>query len=210
MFSQQEIRDIRDEAQQAGIEPAVLLAVTQVESGGVCLYEIGGRSEPPIRFEGHYFDQRLSGSQRMIARSKGLANPAAGAVRNPASQAARWQLLEAAAAINRQAAFESVSWGIGQVMGTHWKWLGYATVEALAAEARASLKGQLRLMIRFIERNSLAPALARHDWKTFARAYNGPNFTQNRYDAKLALAWRCFAATESRGTAATGRQSGPV
>ncbi|MGN8022828.1 N-acetylmuramidase family protein [Phyllobacterium sp. 22229] len=210
MLSQQDMGDIRDEAQRAEIEPAALLAVVEVESGGVCLYRIDGRSEPPIRFEGHYFDLRLTGGQRQIARSKGLASPTAGAVRNPASQAARWQLLEAAIAINRPAALESVSWGIGQVMGAHWKCLGHDSVEALVAEARASLKGQLRLMIRFIAHNDLMPVLARHDWKSFARAYNGPKFTQNRYDAKLALAWRRFAAAESRGITASGGQSGPV
>jgi hypothetical protein len=210
MFSQQDIRDIHDEAKRAGIEPAVLLAVAQVECGGISLYRIGARSEPPIRFEGHYFDQRLTGRQRQDARAKGLADPVAGAVRNPLSQSGRWQLLEAAAAINRQAAYESTSWGIGQVMGVHWKWLGYDSVDVLVTEARNSLKGQLRLMIRFIEKSGLAAALARHDWKTFARAYNGPKFTQNRYDTKLSLAWRRYAAAESNHTTATGRQSGPV
>ncbi|MBA8900395.1 N-acetylmuramidase family protein [Phyllobacterium sp. P30BS-XVII] len=210
MFSQQNIRDISSEAKRAGIEPAALLAVAQVESGGVCFYKVDGRDEPPIRFEGHYFDQRLSGNQLLNARDKGLANPVAGAVRNPVSQAARWQLLGAAVAINREAAYESVSWGIGQVMGAHWKWLGYDSVDALVDEARGSLKGQLRLMIRFIGKSGLIPVLARHDWKAFARAYNGPNFTQNRYDTKLSLAWRRYAAVESLDRAASGRQSGFV
>ncbi|MBA8881168.1 N-acetylmuramidase family protein [Phyllobacterium myrsinacearum] len=210
MFSQQDIRDIQDEAKRSGIEPAVLLAVAQVESGGVCLYRIGDRNEPSIRFEGHYFDQRLSGDQRQNARIKGLASPVAGVIRNPLSQSRRWQLLEAAAAINRQAAYESTSWGIGQVMGAHWKWLGYDTVDTLVTEARGSLKGQLHLMICFIEKSGLAAALARHDWKKFARAYNGPKFTQNRYDTKLSLAWRRYAAAETNHTTATGGQSGRV
>jgi hypothetical protein len=48
---------------------------------------IGGRAEPLIRFEGHYFDRRLSGTKREEARrAEGLSSPTAGAIANPASQ----------------------------------------------------------------------------------------------------------------------------
>ena len=32
-----------------------------------------------------------------------------------------------------------------------------------------------------------------HDWTTFARKYNGPNFAQNDYDNKLARAFAKFS-----------------
>lgn len=35
-------------------------------------------------------------------------------------------------------------------------------------------------------RSGCAKALAGHDWKTFARIYNGPGYTANHYDVKLA------------------------
>lgn len=176
-------------ARHAGIEPAALVALVMVESGGRFWAQVGARSEPLIRFEGHYFDRLLSPADRESARRAGLASPSAGAVRNPGSQAERWRLLEQAAAIDRAAAYASTSWGVGQVMGDHWQRLGYASVEALVAEARSGLSGQLQLMIRFIERAGLVEVLNRNDWAAFARAYNGPAFARNRYDQKLAAAY---------------------
>jgi hypothetical protein len=83
-----------------------------------------------------------------------------------------------------------VSWGVGQVMGAHWKWLGYASVDALVREARASVAGQVRLMVRYIEKAGLRPALAARDWRAFARGYNGPNFAVHGYHTKLERAHR--------------------
>src|SRR5690606_34802475 len=139
--------------------------------------------------EGHYFDRRLAGAKRDRARQEGLASPQAGRIANPASQAARWKLVARAAAIDRAAAYESVSWGIGQVMGAHWAWLGHASVDALVAEARDGVAGQLRLMTGYIAKAGLAGALRSHDWAAFARGYNGPNYRANAYDAKLARAY---------------------
>ena len=93
-----------------------------------------------------------------------------------------------AAEIDAKAAIESVSWGIGQVMGAHWAWLGYASVEALVAEAREGAGGQVRLMLKFIAKAGLAKALESRDWAAFARGYNGPAFAASGYHTKLAAA----------------------
>jgi hypothetical protein len=103
-------------------------------------------------------------------------------------------MLERAAAIDRKAAYESVSWGLGQVMGAHWARLGYAGVEELAAEARTGIAGQVRLMARYIGKAGLIEALRAHDWPAFARGYNGPTYWRNGYDAKLDAAYRHYSA----------------
>ncbi|MEQ1944726.1 N-acetylmuramidase domain-containing protein [Mesorhizobium sp. VNQ89] len=193
MFTQQTIDEIRQVAVEFGIEPAALLAVAEVESGGAVFALIEGRQEPLIRFEGHYFDRRLSGDALAIARTAGLASPHAGAIVNPASQAARWRLLERAASIDHRAAYESVSWGLGQVMGAHWAWLGFGDIDTLVAEARVSAAGQARLMAKFIDKSALRPSLLAHDWEAFARGYNGPNYRKNAYHTKLASAYRRLA-----------------
>lgn len=195
MFTQATTEEIAKVAREFGMEAAALLAVAEVESGGKVFASVEGRQEPLIRFEGHYFDCRLSGDALAIARAAGLASPNSGAVANPASQAGRWKLLERAAAIDRKAAYESVSWGIGQVMGGHWSWLGFADVDALVAEARSGAAGQVRLMARFIDKAGLTDALERHDWTAFARGYNGPGFRRNAYHTKLAAAYRRHKAT---------------
>lgn len=190
MFDKAVMEEIGKVAQSLGIEAAALAAVAEVESGGRAFAIVEGRREPLIRFEGHYFDRRLKGEQQKVARLAGLASPTAGAVPNASAQAARWKLLARAEAIDRQAALESVSWGVGQVMGAHWRWLGYADVEALVAEARSGVAGQIRLMARFIEKSGLGPSLAARDWNAFARGYNGPGYRRHSYHTKLSMAYR--------------------
>ncbi|WP_011582052.1 MULTISPECIES: N-acetylmuramidase domain-containing protein [Chelativorans] len=185
-------------ASKAGLEPAILMAVIEVETGGLAHTQVKGRQEPPIRFEGHYFDRRLPSEKQAIARREGLASPSAGSVKNPPSQAARWRMLQRAAEIDRKAAYESTSWGMGQVMGAHWAWLGYPSVEALVEEARGGVEGQVRLMLRYIEKAGLMEALRRRDWAAFARGYNGPGFARNSYHLRLALAYRRLAGQAVR------------
>lgn len=180
---------LAETAREAGIDAAALLAIAEVESGGCALFQVAGRMEPAIRFEGHYFDRRLSGRIREQARAGGLSDPVAGKVRNPRLQTERWRLLNRAMEMSRKAALESTSWGIGQVMGAHWAWLGYQTIDELVAEARHSVAGQARLMLRFIEKAGLKDTLQAHDWAGFARRYNGPAFARNRYDSRMAAAF---------------------
>lgn len=206
MFDAAVMSEISKASQSLGLEPALMAAVVHVESGMRLDAMVNGRPEPLIRFEGHYFDRRLKGATRERARTEGLSSPHAGAIVNPEGQAARWRLLERAAGIDRRAAYESTSWGLGQVMGAHWAWLGYRNVEALVHEARSGLAGQLRLMARFIDRSGLADPLRRKDWVAFARGYNGPAFARNGYDRKLAVAYRRYAkAPASPATSTTLR-----
>lgn len=189
MFSAETKAEIETAAEEAGLEPAALLAIAEVEAGGRAFAVIAGKKEPLIRFEGHYFDRLLDEGKRLAARRKGLASPQAGAVKNPASQAARWRMLDEAMAIDRAAALQSVSWGIGQVMGSHWEALGYGSVDALVAEARSGTGGQIRLMLQFLKEKGLIEAIRAHDWASFARAYNGPRYKVHRYDSRIAAAY---------------------
>ena len=180
----------RHVSKTSGIDAAVLVAVALVETNAVAFARIGDRREPLIRFEGHYFDRLLSGPARQRARAAGLADPRAGRIRNPASQSARWQLFDAAAAIDAAAAAASVSWGLCQVMGSHWKALGYGDAADLAAAARASAEGQFEIAARFLAAGRLADRLVNGDVAGFARRYNGPAYRRNRYDEKIAAALR--------------------
>ncbi|SMH42250.1 N-acetylmuramidase domain-containing protein [Mesorhizobium australicum] len=184
-------------AARNGWETAALLAVIEIESGGKVFAIVDGRQEPLIRFEGHYFDKRVPAAKRPAARAAGLADPKAGAVKNPASQAARWTMLNRAIEIDANAALESVSWGVGQVMGSHWDWLGYASVTAMVNTARSGAAGQIELMERYIDKAGLSKAVSRRDWPAFARGYNGPDYKRHGYDTKLASAYRRHAGQVS-------------
>lgn len=189
MFEPELIEAIDAVAEEHDIDRAALMAVAEVESGGRWLAMVNGRAEPLIRFEGHYFYRLLPRMKRNRALGAGLAHPIAGKVKNPRSQTARWKLLGKASVIDRPAALAATSWGVGQVMGDHWRWLGFASIDAFVAQARSGVAGQVRIMARYIVIAGLAGMLENRDWAGFARAYNGPDYRRFRYDEKMAEAF---------------------
>lgn len=190
MFNNETAAHIARVAKSIGLEPAAVLAVAEVESAGKAFAVVNGKQEPLIRFEGHYFDRLVGKDKRASARRAGLADPRVGAVKNPNGQPARYAMLERAMDIDRDAAIMSVSWGLGQVMGEHWKMLGFSSPTDLMATARSGVAGQVLLMAKFISENAgLKRALKNHDWASFARGYNGPAYKKNRYDVKMAEAY---------------------
>lgn len=204
MFDAQTRAAIEKVAAAEGIEAASLLAISWVESAGRVFASINARLEPLIRFEGHKFYDRLTGSKRERAVREGLAHPKAGRVKNPRSQAARWEMLDRAMAIDADAALESVSWGLGQVMGYHWKRLGYMSVRHMVKRAREGAGGQVELMVRYIKEFGLLDELERKDWTAFARGYNGPAFAKNAYHTKMAEAYERFSGRAPMRPASSG------
>ncbi len=170
------------------VDPNVLLAVIEIESGGLV-----GSPDPIIRWEGHYFDRLVPAKLRDVARQQGLASPTAGKIKNPASQAARYAILDKAVAIDENAGYSSISAGVGQVMLSNWKDLGYASAKAMFLRAKEGLEGQVELMIRFIQFNNLVDELQRLDWSGFGRGYNGANYRQNNYHLNLKAAYERYA-----------------
>lgn len=187
-------REIERVAKQYGVEPAKLLAVAWVESAGRPFWRIKGRYLPAIRPEGHYFYKRLSGAKRNRAVAEGLAAKNAGVVTVPSSYEAVYAMLDRMAAIDENAALESISMGLGQVMGAWWKDLGYASVKAMWEECCNGIAGQVTVMMRYIVEYKLLDELKAGKWAEFAKGYNGPGYRKNRYDTKLAKAYKDFLA----------------
>lgn len=161
-----------------------LLSVITVETSG-CGYFSDRR--PVILFERHIFSKRTAG--RFDAAYPEISNPKPGGYAFGIDEYAR---LEKAAALDRNAALMSASWGIGQVMGFNYSLAGYADVESMVEAAMSSEDSQLEAMSNYLIGMRLNRALAVHDWTGFARAYNGPDFAKNRYDIRLAGAYQRF------------------
>ncbi|WP_348649047.1 N-acetylmuramidase domain-containing protein [Rhizobium leguminosarum] len=197
MFDETARRRISELGDSIGVDAATLLAVAEVESAGRAFDTVDGKEMPLIRWEGHYFYRLLPLSLKKTALTKGLAHPNPGGVPNPKSQQARYNLLERAKQVNEVAALSSCSWGLGQVMGAHWSWLGYATVQELVSEACSGIVGQVQLMSRFIARSKLTDELRNRDWAGFARQYNGPSYKKMNYDTKMAVAYGRYRTSSS-------------
>jgi hypothetical protein len=201
MFSDFVELEIRSVAEAFGVEAAALLAVAEVESGGQALVEIGGRPMPLILYEYHVFHRRLRPAMRAAAVAAGVAAPRWGQIPYPRSQRERYALLERARLIDNEAAFAACSWGVGQVLGENARWLDYDSAEALAVEAMSGVGGQVRLMLRFIDRKGLDRALAARDWVAFARGYNGPLHHRHDYAGRMQRAWERWRARDAAQSA---------
>jgi len=203
MFDDATVRAVERIAARMKVEAAMLLAVAEVESNGQVFAMVDGSKEPLIRWEGHYFDERLKEPKRSEARRLGLASPKVGGIKNPRSQQARWdKLLRPASKMAEVAAFESTSWGLGQVMGAHWRALGFASPGEMLATARAGAGGQIELMALYIDKFGLADELQRKDFTAFTRGYNGPAGIKAGYHVKMAAAYKRLTGARPVSSAA--------
>jgi hypothetical protein len=109
MFTNEQRTILSQASDTWGLELAALLAVIEVESAGRITEIVDGRPEPLIRWEGHYFDRLVPPRLQSIARSAGLANPKAGAVKNPKTQSARYAMLWRAMGLDSAAAEAAAS-----------------------------------------------------------------------------------------------------
>ena len=176
---------IAAQAKALVIEVAALRAVIEVECKGSGFNADG---TPVILFERHVFRQRLIANGKAVVADKAmrerpdLCSKSTGAYGLYSAQHGR---LNAAAQYHRDSALESASWGIGQVMGYHWKSLGYPSLQAFINAMYKDEASQLDAMCRYIRVNNLVNALKNKDWKSFARGYNGAAYAKNSYDVKL-------------------------
>lgn len=182
-------QQIKDAAKNANIEYAALKAVIEVEARSSGFFSNG---EPAILFERHVFWRQLGAIRWFTMRLKIMAlhprvcNKYSGGYGYFSEQHDK---LRIAASYNRDAALQSASWGIGQVMGYHWKALDYPSLQQFINDMYHSEAKQLEAMIRYIKVNNLVDELQRHDWAGFARGYNGAGYKRNNYDEKLRQAY---------------------
>ena len=173
-------------ASHVGVDPAILWSVVTVETSG-CGFLPDRR--PMILFERHEFRKRTEG--RFDAAHPGISGSPGGY--GPAG-AHQYQRLEEAIDCDRQAALESASWGLGQIMGYNAKSAGFRDAEDMVSQMMRGENEQILGMAAFMRASGMHGALQRREWTDFARRYNGPSYEQNRYDQKLAAAHSIVSA----------------
>lgn len=171
-----------------GVPVAAIRAVTDVESKGSGFHDDG---RPLILFERHIMRRQLKAIGKNVddleAKFPIVVNSKSGGYKGGKAEHDR---LGIAASIHRQCALESCSWGLFQIMGFHWKLLGYASVQEFVNAMYRDEAAHLDAFVRFIKANPhLHKALKAQDWTALARGYNGPAFAVNKYDVKLAAAF---------------------
>lgn len=183
-------QDFQKAAERLGVEVAVIKAVKEVESGAYGPFLPSGR--PPILFEGHIFWKEL--------KKRGI-DPVSKLAGNEDILYEKWtrkylggekeySRLEKAMKIHEEAALASASWGMFQIMGNNYAECGKHSVAEFVEAMRRSEADQLMLFIAYLETCKLQPYLKKMDWAGFARKYNGPAYSENKYDQKLEAAYR--------------------
>lgn len=179
-------------AQRLGVELAAIKAVSEVESGSAGFLDDG---RPVILYERHVAYRQLVESGLDIDEADRLAERYPNVVGKKrggyAGGAAEWARLNHARQVLPAGIPEAAcSWGRYQIMGYHWQVLGYPSLAEFVAEMSENEGLQLAAFVRFIEADpALHKALKAKKWADFAKAYNGPAYRDNAYDAKLASAY---------------------
>lgn len=169
------------------VSAAEVWAVLTVETRGFGFFQ---DRRPQILFERHVFHRLTQG--RHDDGNADISDAKAGGYVGDAGEYAR---LEKAMRLDRKAALQSASWGIGQVMGFNYRLTGHISVNAMVGAMVRSEDAQLLAVANFIKGSKLARALQRQDWVSFARGYNGPEFKRNDYDLRLAAAHAKYKVT---------------
>jgi len=161
-------------------------AMSEVESRGAVFLSDG---RPKILFERHKFRAATGGkhdsSHPDISNRKPGGYGAAGDH--------QWKRFDEAAALDRDAAISSCSWGKFQVMGFNFQVCGFASLEDFQAAMFKSEGEHLKAFCNFIAGNNLGGALRNHKWATLAEGYNGKDYKINQYDIKLAAAFKKYS-----------------
>jgi hypothetical protein len=173
-------------AEELKVDWRMLKAFMLVECRGSGFNDDG--VTPKILFERHVFLQRLNANGKTNMTLKAmkerpdLCNKVGGGYGAYAIQS---QKLDQAAKYDRTSALEACSWGIGQVMGYHWKALGYVSLQAFINEMYKGEQEQFDASIKYLQVNGLLDEMQRKDYVGLARGYNGKGYKAKRYDDKL-------------------------
>ncbi len=167
--------DFAAAARILGVDVPAIRAVAEVESHGTGFLSSG---EPKILFERHLFHRFTGGAfpnaivQGAQAQHAQLSRTTPGGY---GSLPLQHRKLAAARELDTEAALRACSWGLFQILGDNWRACSAGSLQDFVSRMSESSAAQLGLFVGFIRSNpKLHAALREHDWRAFARIYNGP------------------------------------
>lgn len=174
-------------ASALGCEVAAVRAVAEVESRGA---GFDTERRPTLLYERHVFSRNTVPRGKHDAAHPDLSSRQPYAPGTFGNTERQWVKLGQAYGLDPVAALKAPSWGLFQILGENHRACGYASVADYARAMTTSPVAHLRAFVAFVRSNpTLLKAIRERNWAAFARAYNGPNYTQYRYDQKMAAAY---------------------
>jgi hypothetical protein len=169
------------------IDPSVAVAVLMAESGGQGFAPGPNGQRMIIRFENHIFHDRWGRNNqerfdRHFAFAQGQSwtghkwrpDPGGAWQEFHGNQQKEWEVLSFAAGLERQAARESISMGLPQIMGFNAISVGYPQADAMFDAFASSEARQIFGFFDFVRSKGGISPLRSRDYATFAGIYNGP------------------------------------
>lgn len=163
--------EIIEKAVKLRVQPAVFLAVVDIEAAGE-----GYLSKTDFRmkalFEAHVFSRftnhRYDASHPNISSRSWNRSLYKGGARE-------YDRIAEAANLDETAALRAVSWGLGQVLGMNYQMLDFRTPQEMVENFKQSEDNQFDGMIKFCEKSGALSRLQRAipDFVGFTRIYNG-------------------------------------
>lgn len=167
------------EADNLNIDVNFVLAIMTVEAGKK---PFGPNGMPIMRFEPHVFNgqlrqQGVSGSPGTWADGNKLVGRKVDGVSCEGGQAGEQACLAKAISINKEAAYRSISMGIGQIMGFNYKLANFNNAEEMFqsfSQSGGGLKAQLHGMFNLIKASpAILNTIKSKNFSAFTKAYNG-------------------------------------
>lgn len=190
-------KDFLEASKVSNLDVALIKTICEVESVGDGF--VSGL--PRILFEGHIFWSQLQkhgvdpnkhvlGNENILYESWTKKYYYGGA--------REWDRFTKASNIHKEAAMMSASYGLFQIMGFNYKLAGYDSVEEFFNGMFESEARHLAAFLSYIQNRTfrgevLIEYLRRHDWDSFAYAYNGPRHEENQYVQKMKSAFNKYS-----------------
>ena len=160
------IQIIKKLSLQFGIEAAALASFIMTETGGKGFDDKTGKIL--IQFEPKWFKKHVP-----------YAPSGLWSVNKVDVQSKEWIAFNDAFAKNADGAMLSTSIGLGQIMGFHFKRLGFKSVGEMWDHAKKSLENQVWQICQFIQTDrDLKQAIIFKDWHKIAKIYNGSGYLE--------------------------------
>lgn len=153
-----------------------LMAVAAIEASGENFWVLDNKKVPPIRPEAHWFanftEDKYNKSHPHISSPRW--NPSIAAK----SRKEAWLQYREMEALDPKAAAMATSWGPFQIMGFHWKALGFPDVASFVdAMDGPDDDGQMDTFVKFVQNDpTLLDALRQGKWHTWEQRYNGGGY----------------------------------
>jgi len=180
-------QDYEDAAKLLNCEVEAVMAVATVESNGKGFDPEGF---PLTLFEGHWFYKLTNGKYAKDYPT--ICYPTWTKQFYGKTWVEEKARLATAMKLDRNAAMQSASWGMFQLMGFNYKVCGFDNVQQFVNAMCNGEKGQLQAFAKYVLGNKLDGALRRKDWAAFAKGYNGPGYAANKYDTKMATTYNAL------------------